>query len=243
MPLSQKFPRRSRIAIVGMVVFLSAILLFTNDDFFDLLDWYFNKKTVKEQVSLYEGPVAQRLQPLFAEKQIEYPPKHVTLLFIKDQKKMYLFAGHNQFNVKHVKTYNVLAASGVSGPKLQENDKQVPEGIYSVDSLNPNSRYHLALRVNYPNEFDIEKGKLDGRSELGSDIMIHGSNVSVGCVALGDEAIEELFVLAAKSKYENWKLIFSPTDMKTRVRETRGNEPSWISELDQKLLHAFLILP
>jgi hypothetical protein len=39
--------------------------------------------------------------------------------------------------------------------------------------------------------------KKDGRKNLGSNIMIHGKNCSVGCLAMGDEAAEELFVLAA----------------------------------------------
>jgi hypothetical protein len=61
-----------------------------------------------------------------------------------------------------LKTYPILAGSGTLGPKLVEGDGQVPEGLYRVESLNPNSSFHLALRVNYPNEFDRAKGKLDG---------------------------------------------------------------------------------
>lgn len=75
----------------------------------------------------------------------------------------------------HIKSYPILAASGSIGPKLRESDMQVPEGVYQIESLNPNSQFHLSLRVNYPNEFDREQARIDGRAQLGGDIMIHGS--------------------------------------------------------------------
>ena len=87
---------------------------------------------------------------------------------------------------------------GASGPKIQRGDKQVPEGVYGISYLNPNSAYHLSLGVNYPNAFDREMAAKDGRKNLGGDIMIHGKNVSSGCLAVGDEPAEELFVLAAE---------------------------------------------
>ena len=54
--------------------------------------------------------------------------------------------------------YPVLGASGVLGPKLKEGDRQVPEGVYRVPELNPNSDFHLSLRLDYPNEFDRAQG-------------------------------------------------------------------------------------
>ena len=82
--------------------------------------------------------------------------------------------------------------SGRLGPKLKEGDRQVPEGLYRVESLNPNSRYHLSLRVNYPNEQDKSYGRLDGRNNLGTDIMIHGKDCSIGCLAMGDPSCDFL---------------------------------------------------
>jgi murein L,D-transpeptidase YafK len=66
-------------------------------------------------------------------------------------------------------------ASGGLGPKLGAGDRQGPERIYAIESLNPNSLFHLSMRLNYPNEFDQMRAKQDGRSDLGGDIMIHGS--------------------------------------------------------------------
>ncbi|NJN46820.1 MAG: L,D-transpeptidase family protein [Candidatus Competibacteraceae bacterium] len=92
-----------------------------------------------------------------------------------------------------IKHYPVLAASGTLGPKLCEGDRQVPEGIYRIKSLNPNSAYHLSLELDYPNAFDLRQAERDGRNNPGSAICIHGKAVSVGCLAMGDTAIEELY--------------------------------------------------
>jgi murein L,D-transpeptidase YafK len=110
-----------------------------------------------------------------------------------------------------VKKYPIFAASGVHGPKLTEGDRQVPEGVYRVTYRNEKSRFHLALRLDYPNEFDKSHAVGDGRIQLGSDIMIHGSDVSTGCLALGNAGIEEIFALAVDSDIKRWKVILMPT--------------------------------
>jgi len=87
------------------------------------------------------------------------------------------------------RTYPIVAASGKLGPKLAEGDGQVPEGFYAVGpkGMNPNSQYHLAFNIGYPNAFDVANGR------TGSFIMIHGSNVSIGCLAMTDAKIEEIY--------------------------------------------------
>lgn len=93
------------------------------------------------------------------------------------------------------KTYPVLAFSGKLGPKLKEGDKQAPEGFYAStrSSLNPRSRYHRSFNIGYPNAYD------KAHARTGSWIMIHGGNVSIGCFALGNAPIEELYNTAEKS--------------------------------------------
>ena len=95
-------------------------------------------------------------------------------------------------------TYPVCAASGDLGPKQKEGDRQVPEGFYatSLTLLNPASKYHLSFNIGYPNAYDRHKKR------TGSLIMIHGNCVSLGCLAMTDEKIEEIYVLlhAALSK-------------------------------------------
>jgi murein L,D-transpeptidase YafK len=93
------------------------------------------------------------------------------------------------------RSYPIVAASGTLGPKLAEGDGQVPEGFYSVPptAMKPDSRYHLAFNIGYPNAYD----RFHNRT--GSLIMVHGNRVSIGCLAMTDEKIEEIFTLCAAS--------------------------------------------
>lgn len=89
------------------------------------------------------------------------------------------------------KTYPILAASGMPGPKEREGDRQVPEGEYGIlrKGMNPDSNFHLAMNIGYPSKRDLALGR------TGSAIMIHGNEVSVGCLAMGDDVIERLYLL------------------------------------------------
>lgn len=91
------------------------------------------------------------------------------------------------------RSYPIVAASGSLGPKRAEGDGQVPEGFYSVppSAMKPDSRYHLAFNIGYPNAYD----RFHDRT--GSLIMVHGNRVSIGCLAMTDEKIEEIFTLCA----------------------------------------------
>ena len=90
------------------------------------------------------------------------------------------------------KSYPICAYSGKLGPKLSEGDRQAPEGFYFVprSRMNPNSRFHLAFNLGYPNALERRKGR------TGSFLMIHGNCVSTGCYAMGDRQIEEIYLLA-----------------------------------------------
>ncbi len=125
--------------------------------------------------------------------------------------------------------YSFTAASGTTGPKLREGDHQVPEGFYGVESLNPNSRFHLALRVGYPSPADLDAAAADARPRdtLGGDIMIHGGASSVGCIALGDSAIEELFWLVATVGKEHVELLITPGCQPTKL--VSATTPGWLA--------------
>jgi len=90
------------------------------------------------------------------------------------------------------RTYDICAGSGVLGPKLREGDLQCPEGFYYVSprGLNPLSAFHLSFDIGYPNAYDRSLGR------TGSAIMVHGNCVSIGCFAMTDERIEEIYALA-----------------------------------------------
>ncbi|MET0547105.1 MAG: L,D-transpeptidase family protein [Caulobacterales bacterium] len=87
--------------------------------------------------------------------------------------------------------YPICAASGDLGPKLRVGDGQAPEGFYFVTDarMNPYSSYHLSFDLGYPNAFDRAHGR------TGSALMVHGNCVSIGCYAMGDDAIEEIWTL------------------------------------------------
>ena len=107
---------------------------------------------------------------------------------------------------KKLKSYRVALGRNPIGPKEQEGDMKTPEGLYKIDSRNPQSAYHLALHVSYPSDEDIARAAEHGVS-AGFDIMIHGiengggwigafhrwHNWTAGCIALTDEEIEELW--------------------------------------------------
>lgn len=107
-----------------------------------------------------------------------------------------------------VKTYSVALGSGGLAPKRREGDNRTPEGIYRIDFRNPDSKYHLALHVSYPDEADIEAARRRGVNP-GGDIMIHGLGPrfeslgktqslydwTAGCIAVTDKEIEEIWRL------------------------------------------------
>jgi hypothetical protein len=190
------------------------------------------KRTVAERVQQYGPAARRRLLPEFERIGVPYPPDRVALVGLKAERILEVWVGADGDGWKRLKTYPILGMSGTSGPKLREGDNQVPEGIYRVESLNPNSLYHLALRVNYPNEQDRERGAEDGRTDLGSDIMIHGMKCSIGCLAMGNAASEDLFVLAAETGAGNVSILLSPVDFRVAgLPADMPPTPAWTQDL------------
>jgi murein L,D-transpeptidase YafK len=91
-----------------------------------------------------------------------------------------------------LRTYHICKFSGTLGPKKEEGDHQAPEGFYSIreEQLNPHSREYLAFNIGYPNAFDRSLGR------TGDSLMVHGGCRSVGCYAMTDAQIEEIYGLA-----------------------------------------------
>ncbi len=185
--------------------------------------------SVSERLKQFGPSVRVRLAPAFDRIGVAYPPEKITLVGIKQDALLEVWVSDPPL---FLKSYPILGASGHLGPKLQEGDLQVPEGLYRIESLNPNSMYHLALRVNYPNQFDQAKGVTDGREDLGCDIMIHGKTCSIGCLAMGDEAAEDLFVLAAETGLNNVSVILTPVDFRTQALPADMPKlPAWTTQL------------
>lgn len=94
-----------------------------------------------------------------------------------------------------LKTYPICKWSGTLGPKIKEGDYQSPEGFYDVTPamMNPKSSYHLSFNVGFPNKFD------QAWNRTGSYLMVHGDCLSVGCYAMTDEGIKEIYALARET--------------------------------------------
>lgn len=199
--------------------------------------------SVDDRLREFGSAAEARLQPAFDRAGLAYPPARAALLAFKDSRSLDLYARAEAGDWRWVQRYPIRAASGVAGPKLREGDWQVPEGRYRVSFLNANSAYHVSLRLDYPNAFDRAMGQRDGRSQLGGDIMIHGRAVSVGCLAMGDPAAEELFTLAARIGMAKLEVLIAPTDFRQHSPPTSGAGPDWVDGLYAELQRALRAFP
>lgn len=157
------------------------------------------QKSFKRVGAAFEAKEAF-LQQEFEAKGLKWPAKFMYLRSFKYDSKLEVWVKNDQKEKYRLfKTYNVCALAGGLGPKRLEGDYQVPEGFYYLNQFRPNSNYHLALGVNYPNPSDRV---LSDPQKPGGEIYVHGSCVTVGCIPITDNMIEELYVLASITKNE-----------------------------------------
>ena len=138
------------------------------------------------------------LKKEFEKKGLQWPAKYVYIRSFKYDAQLEVWVKSEQKDpYKLFKTYRVCMQSGTMGPKRFQGDYQVPEGFYYINEFNPNSNYHLSLGLNYPNASDRI---LSDSLRPGGEIYIHGSCVSIGCIPLTDDQIEELYIIASYAK-------------------------------------------
>lgn len=138
------------------------------------------------------------LRKEFEQQGIAYPPKDIYLRTFKAQNEMELWARNEPSSeYKLIKTYHICALSGILGPKRYEGDRQVPEGYYFIEDFNPKSDFYLSLLLNYPNYSDMI---MSNNQKPGGDIYIHGGCVTVGCMPMTDDVIQELYVICLNAK-------------------------------------------
>lgn len=142
--------------------------------------------------------VEDSLKKQFASKKLQWPASEMYVRSFKYDRQLEVWVKtEDKETFKLFKTYKVCMQSGSMGPKRFEGDYQVPEGFYYINEFNPNSNYHLALGLNYPN---VSDKILSDSLHPGNEIYIHGNCVSTGCIAISDAPIEELYVLANSVK-------------------------------------------
>jgi murein L,D-transpeptidase YafK len=113
----------------------------------------------------------------------------------KEESELELWKQRDDGRFYHFKTYPICNWSGDLGPKIRYGDRQAPEGFYRVtrEQMNPDSKYHLAMNLGYPNAFDR------AHQRNGDFLMIHGKCKSAGCYAMTDGLMEEIYAVARES--------------------------------------------
>jgi murein L,D-transpeptidase YafK len=129
------------------------------------------------------------LKQKFADKKLKWGSAVFIRIYKQSNELQVWVKQNNQFVL--FKTYAICYYSGTLGTKTKTGDGQAPEGIYKVfpQQMNPYSSYHLSFNIGYPNAFDKANGY------TGSHIMVHGSCVSIGCFAMTNPIIEEIWTL------------------------------------------------
>jgi murein L,D-transpeptidase YafK len=138
------------------------------------------------------------IQLLLKNNNIEIENLNVFWRATKWNKKLELFAFDFKLNkYKLIKIYDICAIVGDLGPKRKEGDLQIPEGFYYIKTFNPNSKYHLSLELNYPNESDLVSCDFN---KPGGDIYIHGKCETIGCLPMTDQLMEEIYIINLYAK-------------------------------------------
>lgn len=147
------------------------------------------------------GNVIPAMKQLPAEAQVLLAKKGmraespIFVRIFKEESQLEVWKKKDDGRFYHFKTYPICAWSGDLGPKVTVGDKQAPEGFYTVTpgQMNPNSQFHLAFNLGYPNAYDRANGR------TGSSLMVHGDCRSAGCFAMTDALIEEIYILAREA--------------------------------------------
>jgi murein L,D-transpeptidase YafK len=148
---------------------------------------------------------------------LSWPVDQVYLRVFKEERLVELWASNRPRDpMALVKSFPICAASGVLGPKRREGDLQVPEGLYEVAEFNPFSSYHLALKLSYPNASDRLRSD---RQHPGGLIYLHGDCASIGCIAIEDGPVEELYLVAFDSKRRPLRIDVFPARLTRRWLE------------------------
>ena len=141
-----------------------------------------------------ERPLPPETYKLLAKKGMD-PDAPIFVRIFKEESELEVWKARDDGRFYHVKTYPICNWSGDLGPKVNQGDRQAPEGFYAISQtqMNPNSGFHLAFNLGYPNAYDR------AHRRTGDFIMVHGKCKSAGCYAMTDALMEEIYALARES--------------------------------------------
>ena len=180
-----------KIFCFAIAYLLAGNIVFSQGSFVD-----YQKSSVK--ISSIFNSMEDSVAKQFGEKKLTWPPQEMYIRSFKYDRQLEVWVKATAKEpFKLFKTYKVCMQSGTMGPKRMQGDYQVPEGFYYINEFNPNSNYHLALGLNYPNASDKI---LSDSLHPGSAIYIHGNCVSIGCIPISDIPMEEVYIIASHVK-------------------------------------------
>lgn len=139
-------------------------------------------------------PISRESLMLLGKKEMQ-PDQPIMIRIFKEESELEVWKQRADGRFEHFKTYPICNWSGDLGPKVRQGDRQAPEGFYTISrgQMNPNSQFHLAFNIGYPNAFDRAHGR------TGEFLMVHGKCKSAGCYAMTDGLIEEIYALAREA--------------------------------------------
>jgi murein L,D-transpeptidase YafK len=186
--------------LTSILLVCSVGSVYGQDDSTSFRNFQFSFGHVSESWKKYNDTLSKE----FKKKNVAYPPKDIYIRAFKSQNEMELWARNNESSeYKLIKTYRICAISGSLGPKRSQGDRQVPEGYYFIDDFNPNSDYYLSLLLNYPNYSD----QIMGKDKLGGDIYIHGGCVTIGCMPMTNDGIQEIYTVCMNARLNGQEYI------------------------------------
>ncbi|HEX6000726.1 MAG TPA: murein L,D-transpeptidase family protein [Hyphomicrobiaceae bacterium] len=139
-------------------------------------------------------PLPQETMALLGKKHMDVKAP-IFIRVYKEESELEVWKMRDDGRFYHLKTFPICNWSGQLGPKLRQGDRQAPEGFYTITrhQLNPNSQYHLAINLGYPNPYDKSNRR------TGDSLMIHGGCGSSGCYAMTDALMEEVYALVREA--------------------------------------------
>jgi len=148
----------------------------------------------KIELAPHLQPLSKDTMMLLGRKEMR-PDQPIFIRIFKEESELEVWKQRDDGRFYHFKTYPICHWSGDLGPKTTRGDRQAPEGFYRVNrhQMNPNSNFHLAFNLGYPNAFDR------AHNRTGEFLMVHGKCKSAGCYAMTDALIEEIYGLAREA--------------------------------------------